>query len=50
MSKTNSHARSFTGGGMAVVTSTPQQFAEFLKRENVKYTRIIDTAGISAEQ
>ena len=50
MSKTNSHARSFTDAGMAVVASTPQQFADFVRRENVKYARIINTAGISAEQ
>lgn len=38
------------GDGMAVVASTPQQFAQFLNRENVKYTRIIKAAGINAEQ
>ena len=50
MSKTNSHARSFTDDGMAVVARTLQQFAEFPKCENVKYTRIINAARISAEQ
>lgn len=32
--------------GMTVVASTPGQFAEFLRRETEKYTRIIGTAGI----
>jgi len=34
--------------GMTVVASTPEQFAEFLKRETEKYTRIIEAAGIKA--
>ena len=34
--------------GMTVVASTPGQFAEFLKRETEKYTRIIEAAGIKA--
>ena len=32
--------------GMTVVASTPEQFAEFLARETVKYTRVIEAAGI----
>ena len=35
--------------GMAVVASTPAQFTEFLARENSKYARIIQTAGIAAQ-
>jgi len=34
--------------GMTVVASTPEQFAEFLGRETVKYARIIEAAGIKA--
>ncbi len=36
--------------GMTVVGSTPEQFGEFLNREIVKYTRIIQAAGITAAQ
>ena len=36
--------------GMTVVASTPAQFTEFLARENSKYARIIQAAGISAAQ
>ena len=36
--------------GMAVVASTPAQFADFLARENSKYARIIQAAGITAAQ
>ena len=32
--------------GMAVVASTPEQFAEFLTRETAKFGRVIETAGI----
>jgi tripartite-type tricarboxylate transporter receptor subunit TctC len=32
--------------GMTVVASTPEQFAQFLGRENDKYNRIIESAGI----
>jgi tripartite-type tricarboxylate transporter receptor subunit TctC len=32
--------------GMTVVASTPEHFADFLKRETAKYDRIIDSAGI----
>src|SRR5258705_11077869 len=32
--------------GMTVVASTPDDFAGFLKRENEKYVRIIEAAGI----
>jgi len=34
--------------GMTVVASTPEQFAEFLSRETVKYAHIIEAAGIKA--
>ena len=36
--------------GMTVVASTPAQFTEFLARENSKYARIIQAAGISVTQ
>jgi len=36
--------------GMAVVANTPAQFTEFLARENSKYARIIQAAGITAAQ
>ena len=32
--------------GMTVVASTPEQFAEFLRRETAKFARVIETAGI----
>ena len=32
--------------GMTVVASTPDEFAQFLRRETAKYNRIIETAGI----
>ncbi len=32
--------------GMTVVASTPEQFAEFLARETVKFSRVIEAAGI----
>jgi tripartite-type tricarboxylate transporter receptor subunit TctC len=32
--------------GMTVVASTPEDFAQFLKRETDKYNRIIESAGI----
>jgi len=32
--------------GMTVVAGTPEEFAEFLKRETVKFARVIETAGI----
>ncbi len=35
--------------GMAVVASTPAQFADFLNRENSKYARIIKAAGIEPQ-
>ena len=33
-------------GGMTSVASTPEQFAEFLSRETIKYARIIQAAGV----
>jgi tripartite-type tricarboxylate transporter receptor subunit TctC len=35
--------------GMRVIASTPQQFAEFLSREMVKYERVIKLARIKEE-
>jgi tripartite-type tricarboxylate transporter receptor subunit TctC len=32
--------------GMVVVASTPEQFAEFLAKETVKYAKVIEAAGI----
>jgi tripartite-type tricarboxylate transporter receptor subunit TctC len=32
--------------GMTVVASTPDDFAQFLKRESAKFGRVIETAGI----
>jgi tripartite-type tricarboxylate transporter receptor subunit TctC len=32
--------------GMVVVGSSPEQFAEFLAKETVKYAKVIETAGI----
>jgi tripartite-type tricarboxylate transporter receptor subunit TctC len=34
------------GDGMTVVASTPDAFAQFLKRETAKYNRVIESAGI----
>ena len=35
--------------GMRVIANTPQQFAEFLSREMVKYERVIKLARIKEE-
>jgi len=37
------------GGGMTVVASTPEQFADFLASETNKFTRIIQAVGIKPE-
>jgi len=38
--------KSLSAQGMVVDASTPQHFAEFLKRETAKYVRVIGAAGI----
>jgi tripartite-type tricarboxylate transporter receptor subunit TctC len=37
-----------TADGVTVVASSPEEFAEFLRRETAKYARIIQAAGVQA--
>jgi tripartite-type tricarboxylate transporter receptor subunit TctC len=37
------------GAGFDPMTSTPQQFAEFIKAESLRWGKVIKDAGIRAE-